>query len=161
HGSAFDYWATDQFYAAHPYTKVKSTTSNYDWGFTLGGPIAIPKAYNGRDKSFFFFSYEMRPQSGTALNTFNTVPTDAYRIGNLSEAMSAVGNRVLGMDPMNRPIIQNAVYDPASNFTFNGQVLRNPFAGNQIPVARFDPVAVKILGLVPRATRPGLIENHN
>jgi hypothetical protein len=166
HGSAFDYWATDRFYAAHPYTKVKSTTSNYDWGVTLGGPVRVPGLYNGHDKSFFFFSYEARPQSGTALNTFNTVPTDAYRVGNLSEAMSAAGNRVLlaASAPNNLlgiPLIQNMVFDPASDRLINGQVVRNPFPGNQIPIARFDPVAAKVLALVPRPTRPGLTQNHN
>ena len=99
HGSAFDYWSTDTFYAAQPYTKLKSPISNYDWGFTIGGPVAIPKVYNGHDKTFFFFSYETRPQAGTALSTFVTVPTDAYRVGDLSAAMSAVGNKVLGKDP--------------------------------------------------------------
>src|SRR5581483_36762 len=161
HGSAFDYWATDTFYAAHPYTKVKSATSNYDWGFTIGGPASIPGVYNGKDKTFFFLSTELRPQSGTALNTFNTLPTDAYRTGDLSAAMSAVNNRVLDKDPLGRNIVQNMVDDPASNFTQNGQVLRNPFDNNQIPITRFDPVAAKVLALVPKATGAGLIQNYN
>jgi hypothetical protein len=166
HGSIFDYWASDRFYAAHPYTKVKSTTSQPDWGFTVGGPLSLPGVYDGRDKSFFFFSYEMRPQSGTALNTFNTVPTEAYRVGDLSEAISAVGNRVL-LQPnasnnlLGIPILQNMAFDPNTNRTVNGQVVRDPFPGNQIPVARFDPVAVKVLALVPKPTRAGVIENHN
>jgi hypothetical protein len=161
HGSAFDYYSTDTLYAAQPYTKLKSPTSNYDWGFTVGGPVWIPKVYNGHDKTFFFFSYETRPQEGTNLTTFNTVPTDDYRLGNLSAAMSAVGNKVLGKDPMGRNIIQNMVYDPASDFNFNGQVLRNPFDNNQIPVARFDPVSAKILSLVPKANLSGLFQNYN
>ncbi|HSP68539.1 MAG TPA: carboxypeptidase regulatory-like domain-containing protein, partial [Bryobacteraceae bacterium] len=161
HGSAFDYWSTDTFYAAQPYTKLKSPTSNYDWGFTVGGPVWVPKVYNGHDKTFFFFSYETRPQEGTNLTTFNTVPTDDYRLGKLSAAMSAVGNKVLGKDPLGRNIIQNQAYDPDSNFTQNGQVLRNPFTNNQIPVARFDPVSAKLLTLVPKANLPGLIQNYN
>jgi hypothetical protein len=161
HGSAFDYYSTDTLYAAQPYTKLKSPTSNYDWGFTIGGPVAIPKVYNGHDKTFFFFSYETRPQEGTSLTTFNTVPTDDYRLGNLSAAMSAVGNKVLGKDPLGRNIIQNMVYDPASDFNFNGQVVRNPFDGNQVPVASFDPVSAKLLSLVPKANLPGLIQNYN
>ena len=161
HGSGFDYWANDMFYAAQPYTKLKGATSNYDWGFTIGGPVLIPHVYKGRNKTFFFFSYETRPQEGTTLDTFVTVPTDDYRLGNLSAAMAAVGNKVLGKDPMGRDIIQNMVYDPASNFTLNGQVLRNPFPNNQIPVKRFDPVAAKLLALVPKANLPGLIQNYN
>jgi hypothetical protein len=161
HGSIYDYWASDRFFAAHPYTKAKSATSNHDWGFTVGGPLSLPGVYNGKNRSFFFFSYEMRPQSGTERNVFNTVPTDAFRRGDLSEAMTAVGNRVLGQDLLGRSIVQNMVYDPASNFLHNGQLMRNPFPGNQIPVARFDPVAAKVLALVPAPTLPGLIQNHN
>jgi len=161
HGSAFDYYSTDTLYAAQPYTKLKSPISNYDWGFTVGGPVWIPKVYNGHDKTFFFFSYETRPQEGTNLTTFNTVPTDDYRLGNLSAAMSAVGNKVLGKDPLGRSIIQNMVYDPASDFNFTGQVVRNPFDGNQVPVARFDPVSAKLLSLVPKANLAGLIQNYN
>ena len=112
HGSVYDYWATDSLYAANPYTKTKNPVSNYDYGFTIGGPIRIPKVYNGKDKSFFFFSYETRPQNGRNLNSFVTVPTDAYRAGDLSAATAFNGNRVLGTDPLGRNILQNAVYDP-------------------------------------------------
>lgn len=165
HGSAFDYYSTDTLYAAQPYTKLKSPTSNYDWGFTIGGPVAIPKVYNGHDKTFFFFSYETRPQEGTALGTFVTVPTDAYRQGDLSAAL-AVGaggsTKQLGTDPAGRAILQNQAYDPASNFTnSSGQVLRDPFVNNQIPVARFDPVAAKLLTLVPKANLAGVFQNYN
>lgn len=166
HGSVYDYWAKDVLYAANSFTKVKDPVSNYDWGATIGGPISIPKVYNGKNKSFFFFSWETRPQSGQSLSFFNTVPTDAYRTGDLSAAITFNGTRppnVLGTDPMGRQIIQNSVYDPASNFTFNGQVLRNRFDGNQIPLSRFDPVSSKILDLVPRANvaAAGLNMNYN
>jgi hypothetical protein len=169
HGSIYDYWATDSLYASSPYinpttgTKTKNPVSQYDWGFTVGGPISIPKVYNGKNKSFFFFSYETRPQTGQSLNTNVTVPTDAYRVGDLSAATAFNNNRVLGQDPMGRNIIQNSVYDPASDFTFNGQVLRNPFLNNQIPVSRFDPVSVKVLNLVPKANiaGAGLLNNYN
>ncbi len=161
HGSAFDYYANDAFYAAHPYTKQKSAVSNTDWGFTIGGPVSIPKVYNGRDKTFFFFSYETRPQSGTNVNTYATVPTPEYRMGDLSAAITAANSKVLGQDALGRDIIQNQVYDPASTFTNNGQLLRNPFPNNQIPVSRFDPVAANVLSLVPNPTQSGLIQNYN
>jgi hypothetical protein len=173
HGSVYDFWAKDVLYASSPYEsvttgqKVKNPVSNYDWGFTIGGPITIPKVYKGKDKTFFFFSYETRPQTAQSLNTFITVPTDAYRIGDLSAAQTFNGTRApvqLGTDPAGRPIIQNSVYDPASNFTLaDGRVLRNAFVGNKIPVSSFDPVSAKILGLVPRANvaGAGLINNYN
>lgn len=163
HGSVYDYWAHDSLYAANSFTHLKNPVSNYDWGFTVGGPIWLPKVYNGKDKSFFFFSYETRPSTGVNLNNFNNVPSDAYRIGDLSAALAFNSNRVLGTDPMGRSIIQNSIYDPGSNFTFAGQTLRNPFVNNQIPISRFDPVSVKVLNLVPRANvaGAGLINNHS
>jgi len=179
HGSVYDFWAKDVLYASSPYEsattgqKVKNPVSNYDWGFTIGGPASIPKLYNGKDKTFFFFSYETRPQTGQSLNTFTTVPTDAYRIGDLSAATALVNNKVLGTDPAGRSIIQNSVYDPATNKTCgiqiqcsagsDGKVLRDAFVGNLIPVGRFDPVSVKILGLVPKANvaGAGLVNNYN
>jgi len=164
HGSVYDFWSHDSLYAANSFTHLKNPVSNYDWGFTLGGPVKLPKVYNGKDKTFFFFSYETRPQTGQNLSTFVTVPTDAYRIGDLSAATALVNNRVLGTDPLGRSIIQNAVYDPASNFTnAAGQTLRNAFVGNQIPVSRFDPVSAKVLALVPKANvdGAGLLNNYN
>src|SRR5437762_7087973 len=54
-----------------------------DYGGTLGGPVWIPKLYNGHDKTFFFFSWEQLGYKLGATNT-TTVPTDAMRGGDLS-----------------------------------------------------------------------------
>jgi hypothetical protein len=93
HGSIYDFWAKDVLYAANSFTKIKNPVSNYDYGFTIGGPIRVPKVYNGTNKSFFFFSYETRPSTGQNLNSFLTVPTDAYRTGDLSAALTINGTR--------------------------------------------------------------------
>ena len=44
--------------AGSPNEHVRPTVRRNDYGLTLGGPVAIPKVYNGRDKTFFFFSWE-------------------------------------------------------------------------------------------------------
>src|SRR5207302_7365893 len=93
-------------------------------------------------------------------------PTQAYRGGDFSGATAAVGNRVLGMDILGRPIIQNSIYDPNTERTVNvgGQnyVVRDPFPGNKIDPSRFDPVAAKIQSLVPQPAGPnaGLLINN-
>ncbi len=167
HGSVYDFWAHDSLWAANSFTHLKNPVSNYDWGFTIGGPVKIPKVYNGTDKTFFFFSYETRPQTGQSLNTFVTVPTDAYRNGDLSSALTlngTIARKQLGTDPAGNAIFMNAVYDPASNFTTaDGKVVRTAFVNNQIPVTRFDPVSVKVLNLVPKAnvSGAGLLNNYN
>ena len=62
----------------------------------MGGPVVIPKIYNGRDKTFFFFNFEQFRETQIVNNTPITVPTAAYRQGNFSGAIAALGNKVLG-----------------------------------------------------------------
>ncbi len=106
----------------------------------------FPKIYNGRDKTFFFFNYEMYRDQVDTNNGFRTVPNAAERGGDLSSLLTGTQ---IGTDPLGRPIMNGAIYDPATTRTVNGQVVRDPFPNNQIPVGRYDPVATKILALIP------------
>jgi hypothetical protein len=115
-----------------------------------------PKLYNGRDRTFFFFNYEMYRDRQRQSGTFGTVPTDAFRNGEFSAILTG---RVLGTDPLGRPIMENTIYDPLTRQVVNGQVVRNPFPNNIIPTNRFDPVAAKVQDLIPRPTRPGSVNN--
>lgn len=58
HGTAYDYAVNDIMNAAQPYTGLKSAQRRHDYGGTLGGPVKIPKLYNGENKTFFFFNFE-------------------------------------------------------------------------------------------------------
>jgi hypothetical protein len=109
--------------------------------------------------SFFFFASYYTLQSILNTTTFNTVPTPAFRNGDFSAATAAVNNRVLGTDILNRPIIQNSIYDPNTErpATVAGQnyIVRDAFPGNKInDSSRFDPVALKIQTLVPLPAGP-------
>jgi hypothetical protein len=130
HGSGYDYFANEALNAYGSLTHTRGKFRRNDYGVTLGGPVWIPKVYDGRNKSFFFFSWEDLPQSTLNNTTFNTVPTQAYRDGDFSAATAAVGNRVLGTDILGRPIIQNTIYDPMTErpVTVGGQnyVVRDP-----------------------------------
>src|SRR3954452_14852821 len=90
------------------------------------------------------------------VNGLGTVPTDAFRNGDFSAILTG---RVLGVDPLGRNIMENAIYDPASTRTVNGQVVRDAFQNNIIPASRFDPVAVKVQALIPKADSGGLVNN--
>jgi hypothetical protein len=164
HGSAYDYWVNEVLDASGSYSHTDPKNRKNDYGGTIGGPVWIPKVYNGKDRTFFFFSFESLPT--TTVNTSNllTVPTAAYRIGNFSAAEAATNNNVLGTDPLGRPIIQNTIYDPDTQRTVNGLLIRDPFPGNLIPASRFDPVALKIQALIPNPQGPDasqLINNYN
>jgi hypothetical protein len=166
HGSGYEYFANEALNAYGSFTHTRGRFRRNDYGFTVGGPVWIPKVYDGRNKTFFFFSWEDLPQSTLNTTTFNTVPTQAYRNGDFSAATAAVNNRVLSTDVLGRPIIQNSIYDPATarTVTVGGQnyAVTDPFPGNKIDPTRFDPVAAKIQALVPQPAGPfaGLLINN-
>jgi len=164
HGSVFEYFVNEAFNAGIPFTNnrrgglVRPINRRHNFGGSLGGPIYIPKVYNGRNRSFFFFALERFQQKQLVSGTLATMPTDAMRGGDFSEALTGRALTSV-LDPLGRSILENVVYDPQTARTVNGQVVRDPFAGNVIPAGRLDPVALKIQALIPKATRSGRINN--
>ncbi|MDQ6698754.1 MAG: carboxypeptidase-like regulatory domain-containing protein, partial [Acidobacteriota bacterium] len=59
HGSAFDYYQTPKFVSRNPFAKSGSAGITHSPGVTIGGPVLVPKLYNGRNRTFFFFYYEV------------------------------------------------------------------------------------------------------
>ena len=189
HGSAYDYVRNEAFNAGLPYTDAGLTNSQKegqhvrnrlrqnDYGFTLGGPIRIPKVYNGQNRSFFFFNFEQYRQNTNNSNTVFTVPTDAYRSGNfstatpictaVSAACPAIGgptyvtqSGAVAKDPLGRTVPLNAIYDPTTAMTTPGGIVTNQFPNSIIPSNRLDPVALKIQSFLPEPTNSNLINNY-
>jgi hypothetical protein len=161
HGGAYLYATNEDLNAGIPYTNDGQGHHNrpferrFDGGVSFGGPVYIPKVYNGKNRTFFFFNYEKyRDRSQTSLG-LGTVPTDAFRTGDFSGILTA---RNLGTDFSGRAILENTIYDPGTSVTdSNGRYVLQPFAGNLIPQTRFDTVAVKMLAYIPKPTLPGAI----
>jgi hypothetical protein len=157
HGTVYDYMRNEALDAHQNYTGLRNKVRQHDWGFTFGGPVRIPKLYNGTNKTFFFWNYEQYRNKQTITTGSTTVPIPAYRNGDFSN-LTTQENRLLSTasgpytDPLQRTIPSGTIFDPLDTVTVpaTGQVLRNPFPGNRIPVARFDPTSVKILALVPQ-----------
>jgi hypothetical protein len=168
HGSLFDYNSNEAYNASHAYKHDLPKTRRDDMGGTLGGPVWIPKVYNGKDKTFFFFSYELFREVGIVSNQNPTVPTEAYRAGNFAQAMlTGPGG---SLKPLNNSIkdvtgqiaYDGQIFDPASQFiASDGRRVRTPFVNNAIPLAQFDPSAKKVLALIPHATSAALVSNFN
>jgi hypothetical protein len=166
HGSVYDYATNEVLNAAQPYTvlpdsaneHVRTKVRQHDYGFTIGGPIRIPKVYNGTNKTFFFFSFEQYRQRNINNSLPDTVPIPAYRVGDFSNLITTE-NRLAATasgpykDPLGRTIPSGTIFDPLTDPLGNGTV-RDPFPKNQIPVNRFDPVASKILAMVPNPLGP-------
>src|SRR6516165_6364110 len=170
HGSAYDYFVNEALNAGLPFTDastinpakagqhIRNPIRQNDYGFTLGGPIAIPKIYNGHDRTFFFFSFEQFRQTNVTNNAFATVPTAAQRGGDLSGSqLPFVCN---GPDPAGTPECLGQIFDPNTRHLVGGQVVANPFPGNMIPANRIDPTAAIIQSYFPQPNAPGLF-NYN
>jgi hypothetical protein len=117
------------------------------YGASLGGPLRIPKLYNGRDKTFFFFGWEGN-QWGKPTATIGTVPTLAERNGDFS-ALLALGS-------------QYQIYNPfTTQPAANGRYTRQPFPGNIIPQNLIDPVAKAIQSYYPLPNTVGTAAGLN
>ncbi|PYV38733.1 MAG: hypothetical protein DMG06_25000, partial [Acidobacteria bacterium] len=139
HGSAYDFLRNDALDARGFYALNTPKLRQNEFGANVGGPLWIPKVYDGRNKTFFFFYYDgFRYRSGAA-NFKTTVPTAQQRDGDFSDLRNSSGNLI-------------PIYDPATTRTVNGQVIRDPFPGNIIPSGRISTVAKNILGYVPPPT---------
>jgi hypothetical protein len=161
-GSLFEYFVSEKLGAGIPFTNdgkgelVRPPNRRNNFGGSIGGPVTIPRLYEGRNRTFFFYTFEQFRQVETRAGLLQTTPTDRMRNGDFGEALTG---RVLGTDPLGRPIMENAIYDPRTTRVVNGQVVRDPFPGNVIPRELLDPVALKIQDYIPRATKSGLINN--
>ena len=157
HGSLFEYFTNEALDARRPFAGLP-LSRKHDFGGTIGGPVWIPKVYNGRNKTFFFFNYEKFRVRTRATGTYDTLPTEAFRNGDFSAALT--GRVLNGTDPLGRPLLENVVYDPQTERVApNGQLVRDPFPGNIIPRNRLDPVALKIQTLLPAVNRAGNVLN--
>ena len=93
HGSAYLYAVNEALNAGTPNTDdgnghhLRNRQRRYDYGFNLGGPIDIPKVYDGHNKAFFFFNYEQFRQTTITSTTALTVPTADYLTGNFTQAL--------------------------------------------------------------------------
>ena len=167
HGSVYDYFVNEVFNAGQPFTgspagNPRARNRRQDWGFTIGGPVWIPKVYNGRDKTFFFFNWEQYREHVDINNQLETVPTDAYKAGNFATAIPA-GSAPLGTDSLGRPIYAGEIYDPNSTRPGANGFIRDPFPNQIIQPTRFDPVAQKIQALFPAPLGPtagGVVNNY-
>ncbi len=134
-----------------------------DYGGNLGGPVWIPHVYNGRDKTFFFFSWEQyRHTLGGPMTS--SVPTLAERGGNFSDLLGSQkldNNKNPILNPCDgTPLYNGQIFDPNTTRTVGGVQCRTAFANNTIPVGRINPTAQKLLAFYPQPTDPNAVGNN-
>jgi len=136
HGGAFENVQNTDFNAADTFSHVVTEDKMNNFGIYLGGPVIFPKIYNGRNKTFFFGSFEVLrlPKSETFVNS---VPTQAMRDGDLSAYLSAANG--------------------------GGANLLTGYPNNQIPASMLNPYSQRLLALLyplPNYGPPGAISNN-
>jgi len=142
HGSVFNYLANDAFNARSFFQKDRTRTRQNEGGFTLGGPAYLPKIYNGRDRTFFFFGHQLFYNRAIGRGDMLTIPGPDFRRGDFSNLRDANG-------------VVIPIYDPATTRPDGqGSFVRDQFAGNIIPAARISPVSRKIIDLMPAPDLP-------
>jgi hypothetical protein len=118
HGSAFDYYQTPVFRARDPFALQRSSGISHRPGFSLGGPVFLPRIYKGKNRTFFFVSFETS-RGSVVQNNFNpTVPLDAWRRGDFSSLLPGT-----------------VIRDPKQGI---------PFSGNMILPANLSATAMKL-----------------
>ena len=148
HGTVADYYETPLFKARNPFSPTGDTQRLHAMTFSAGGPVILPKIYDGRNKMFFFSTVEANFTNGFDTYINRTVPVPAWRTGDFS-ALTTV------------------IKDPSNNNT--------PFAGNKIPDTRLNSVAKELQKFFPapnfgdpnvyavnnyRETRPGIVSHQ-
>ena len=146
HGRVYEYIRNNAFDAV-PHEVVQNggdqnILRRNQFGFSVSGPVVVPKLYNGRRSTFFTFSYEgTREKVGRSY--LNTLPTAQQRGGDFSDLVNSAGAPVTVYDP--RSTRANPLYDPSQAVsTSNLEFDREAFPNNQVPLSRLDPTAAAI-----------------
>ncbi len=151
HGSAFETYRSNHFYARDPFSQNEQPPlQRREFGASVGGPVYIPKVYHGKDKTFFFFTYEglRQPQ----MNTYHVgSPPQELRDGNFSNYIPFGESSVFKIyDPLTTRL------DPAT-----GTYIRDQFPNNIIPQDRISNLAKKALTRFPLPNVPGAAQDQN
>jgi hypothetical protein len=148
HGVAYEFLRNTAFDARGFFNTSVAVHHENEFGGSLGGPVLIPKLYNGKNKTFFFVNANLYKLHGGAQNAIGSVPDAAFRNGDLSGLVDATGKQI-------------AIYDPASTSqNSQGVFTRTPFPGNIIPPNQISSAAKNILSYVPNAVLPGVYNNY-
>jgi hypothetical protein len=149
HGSAYEFlkrpWLNANTFSNNAKALPRQQTGLDQWGFTIGGPVRIPRLYSGREKTFFFFAGEAYHEALHFPNeSITSVPTVLQKQGDFSRTFDNSGRLM-------------PIYDPSTGRQEGANWIRDPFPGNRIPSNRINPSAAAIARLYPdpNSSTPG------
>lgn len=139
HGSAYEFLRNSQLDSRDYFAARRPPFKFNQFGFTLGGPLSIPKLYNAKNRTFFFFNYEAFKQR-RGVTQLGTIPNAAWKSGDLSRNLD-------GQTPL--PVLFDPNTERQTGVDALGRPLytRDAFAGNRIPLTRSPAYARAYMGL--------------
>jgi hypothetical protein len=150
HGSAWEFNQPNTLLANNYFNNknglLPPVTHYNQYGITAGGPVFVPKAFDGRNKLFWFFAWESVKDSQPN-TTLLSVATPKERTGDFSDLL-AVGT-------------QYQLYNPYSATQSGTLITRAPYSGNIIPASQLSPIAANYLKLMPLPNLPGSANGFN
>ena len=134
-GSAYGFFRDAALDRKGFFEATKGVYKQSDVGGSLGGPLTIPSVYDGKNRTFFFASYEGFYNKQGSNAAFRSVPTPEMWDGDFSNWVNASGQRI-------------TIYDPATTRVGpTGALIRDPFPNNRIPANRFSNTAKQYIAL--------------
>lgn len=143
HGALYNFLRNDAMDSRGFFARVRSVYRQNNFGATAGGPVLIPKIYNGRNKTFFFAAYEGFRNRVGANDQILSVPTPEMYNGDFRNWVDN-SNRLL------------PIYDPSTTRTVGGAQVRDLFPNNQVPASRFSGIARQMMAIA----RPIAVPNR-
>jgi hypothetical protein len=151
HGDLWEYLRNSSMDSTGYFEKNLAPLRQNQFGASLGGPLSVPKLYNGKNRTFFFLAWEGYRYANKA-EAGGTGPTDAMRNGDFSALKDKDGNVI-------------PIYDPATTKLVNGQYTRQTFTEeynepnssycgghiNCIPGSRFSPISLLYQSIIPKS----------
>lgn len=171
HGQAYEYNNTTDFNARGELIPTRAPNITNTSGYSMGGPVVLPKIYNGRGRTFFFFAFDLTEARQGVIPSYGlTNPIPAFTTGDFSAKLDTT--TVLGTDALGRPIYSGEIFNPSTTRTVNGVTVRDgygfdpttglPLANANI-IPQNDPLWSKVSSvltpLIPAPDRPGLTYN--
>lgn len=163
HGNLFEFHQENALDANNFFSNMNGGSVGHyvhnEFGGTVGGPVYIPKLYDGRNKTFFFVQHDHLKVPGSPNQLYNTLPTAMEKQGNFSQSFNNDGTPVTVYDPAT---VCGEDGNPACAVDSNGNPIyvRQAFPGDIVPTNRWSSVAKALMPFFPDPTGSGTGPAH-
>ncbi len=162
HGDLWEFLRNEQMDSRGYFEKVRNPLRQNQYGASVGGPLSIPKLYNGKNRTFFFLAWEGYRYASKA-ETGGLGPTNAMRAGDFSNLKDNNGNLIPIYDPATTVLDPNTNQYTRQTFTQEYNEPNSAYcngAVNCIPSNRIDAISSLYMSIIPNSS-PTTVNGQN